>query len=95
MRKAWVCALLWAPAALAFDPRYVWLTLDTPHFEIHFHQGEYRFAAKVARIAEQAHARLSPLLDHQPLQDPRQPLDLSREFGSLAVAVQPPTSTGR
>jgi len=67
MRKAaWLCALLWAPAALGFDPRYAWLTLDTPHFEIHFHQGEYRFAAKVARIAEEAHARLSPLLDHQP-----------------------------
>jgi len=66
MRKAWLCALLWAPAALGFDPRYQWLTVDTPHFEIHFHQGEYRFAAKVARIAEEAHARLSPLLDHQP-----------------------------
>ncbi len=66
MHKAWLCALLWAPAALAFDPRYQWLTLDTPHFEIHFHQGEYRFAAKVARIAEEAHARLSPLFDHQP-----------------------------
>ena len=60
MRKAWLCALLWAPAALGFDPRYQWLTVDTPHFEIHFHQGEYRFAAKVARIAEEAHARLSP-----------------------------------
>ena len=66
MRKAWVCALLWAPAALAFDPRYQWLTLDTPHFEIHFHQGEYGLAAKVARIAEEAHARLSPLLEHEP-----------------------------
>jgi WD40-like Beta Propeller Repeat/Omp85 superfamily domain len=66
MRKAWLCALLCAPAALAFDPRYQWLTLDTPHFEIHFHQGEYRVAAKVARIAEEAHARLSPLLEHEP-----------------------------
>ena len=66
MRKIWLCALLWAPAALAFDPRHEWLTLDTPHFEIHFHQGEYRLAAKVARIAEDAHTRLSPLLEHQP-----------------------------
>jgi len=65
MRKVWLCALLCAPAALA-DPRYQWLTLDTPHFEIHFHQGEYRLAAKVARIAEEAHARLSPLFDHRP-----------------------------
>jgi len=65
MRKAWLCALLWAPAALA-DPRYQWLTIDTPHFEIHFHQGEYRLAAKVARIAEEAHSRLSPLLEHRP-----------------------------
>jgi hypothetical protein len=66
MRRALVCALLLAPAAFAYDPRYAWLTIDTPHFEIHFHQGEFALAAKVARIAENAHTRLSPLLGHVP-----------------------------
>ncbi|HWE26303.1 MAG TPA: BamA/TamA family outer membrane protein [Myxococcales bacterium] len=66
MRKALVVALLCAPAALAYDPRYVWLTIDTPHFEVHFHQGEFAFAAKVARIAESAHERLVPLFGHVP-----------------------------
>jgi WD40-like Beta Propeller Repeat/Omp85 superfamily domain len=66
MRRALACALLCAAPALAYDPRYVWLTIDTPHFEIHFHQGEFALAAKVARIAENAHARLSPLFDHVP-----------------------------
>ena len=66
MRRAVLCALLFAPASFAFDPRYAWLTIDTPHFEIHFHQGEYQLATKVARMAEQAHARLVPLFDHAP-----------------------------
>jgi Tol biopolymer transport system component len=68
MRRALLCALLFAPPSFAFDPRYDWLTIDTPHFEVHFHQGEYAFAAKVARIAEEAHARLVPLFGHVPSQ---------------------------
>jgi hypothetical protein len=61
-------ALLLAAAfpALALDPRYVWETIDTPHFEIHYHQGMYRYAQKTARLAEEAHRRLAPLLDHEP-----------------------------
>lgn len=59
--------LLCAAAARAWpDPRTEWLTLDTPHFEVHFHQGEYRLAARMARLAEEAHRRLSPVLDHRP-----------------------------
>jgi hypothetical protein len=65
-RVALLFALLCAGTARAADPRFDWQTIDTPHFEIHFHQGEYRFAAKLARMAEAAHARLSPLLDHVP-----------------------------
>src|SRR5256885_1130621 len=65
-RIALALALLCAGTARAADPRFDWQTIDTPHFEIHFHQGEYRFAARLARMAEAAHARLSPLLDHVP-----------------------------
>ena len=57
-------ALLSEPARA--DPRFAWETLDTPHFEIHYHQGELQLALRVARLAEEAHARLSPILDHQP-----------------------------
>ncbi|HUJ26211.1 MAG TPA: hypothetical protein VLW85_09345, partial [Myxococcales bacterium] len=52
--------------ALALDPRFVWETLETPHFEVHYHQGMYLYAQKVARAAELSHRRLVPLLDHAP-----------------------------
>ncbi|MFL5377260.1 MAG: BamA/TamA family outer membrane protein [Myxococcales bacterium] len=65
-RLAFVAALLCAGAARAADPRFDWQTIDTPHFEIHFHQGGYRFAAKTARTLEAAFTRLSPLFDHAP-----------------------------
>ena len=69
---ALVAALLGLAALLALparaDYRYVWETLDTPHFEIHYHQGHYLMALKLARLAEEAHARLQPLLDHRPVE---------------------------
>jgi hypothetical protein len=58
--------LLAALPALALDPRFDWETLETPHFQVHYHQGTYRFAQRVARAAELAHQRLAPLLDHLP-----------------------------
>src|ERR1700748_2866564 len=58
-------SLLALPAA-AMDPRFVWRTLDTPHFEIHYHQGMYRYAQKIARMAEESHRKLHPLLAHEP-----------------------------
>src|SRR5207237_3034411 len=51
--------------ASALDPRFVWETIDTPHFEIHYHQGMYAYAQKVARAAELAHPRLVTLLEHE------------------------------
>ena len=44
----------------------MWETIDTPHFEVHYHQGMYLYAQKVARAAELSHRRLVPLLDHEP-----------------------------
>src|SRR5919204_2355739 len=58
--------LLAALPAAALDPRFVWETLDTPHFQVHYHQGTYRYAQRVARAAELAYRRLVPLLDHVP-----------------------------
>ncbi|TMA31819.1 MAG: hypothetical protein E6J88_03340, partial [Deltaproteobacteria bacterium] len=44
----------------------MWETVETPHFQVHFHQGMYRYAQKIARAAEESHRRLVPLLDHEP-----------------------------
>jgi len=32
--------LLYNPALAKFDPDFIWTTLVTPHFYIHYHQGE-------------------------------------------------------
>ena len=66
MNKLFAAALLCSLPALAIDPRYVWETVDTPHFAVHYHQGQYLFAQKLARMAEESHRRLVPLLDHEP-----------------------------
>jgi WD40-like Beta Propeller Repeat/Omp85 superfamily domain len=71
--RAWpwaiaICLCLPRAAPAQDDPRHAWLTLDTPHFEVHYHQGEYRLASKIARMAELAHTRLAPLLDHEPVE---------------------------
>jgi len=58
--------LLFALPALALDPRFVWETLETPHFQVHYHQGMYRYAQRAARAAELSWERLVPLLDHVP-----------------------------
>ena len=55
-----------AGPARAYDPAYTWQTLETPHFQIHFHQGEYALAQRAAQVAEAAHRRLAPLLGHEP-----------------------------
>jgi len=59
-------AFLAAATAARADPRFEWRTVETPHFEIHYHQGNARLAQKAARLAEESHRRLVPLLDHEP-----------------------------
>ena len=63
-RAAWLLCgalLLAVPDAAAgpYDPALRFRTYRTPHFTIHFHHGEERLAARLADIAESAHARLS------------------------------------
>src|ERR1700694_2270789 len=65
-RCALVALLLLPLPAAALDPRFVWETVETPHFQVHYHQGMYRYAQKMARAAELSHERLLPLLDHFP-----------------------------
>ena len=54
--------------AQPYDPDFRWRTLDTPHFRLHFHQGEEGLVQDVAREAERAHALLAPRLGYDPAQ---------------------------
>ncbi len=59
--------LLPASSALAkFDPAFTWTTLETPHFLIHYHQGEEELAKRAAVIAEDVHDRLVPRIKWDP-----------------------------
>jgi dipeptidyl aminopeptidase/acylaminoacyl peptidase len=61
-----VACLLAAPAAAQYDPAFVWRTIDTEHFQIHYHQGEEALAQRVAGVAEHANAVLSPIMGYAP-----------------------------
>ncbi|MBS2032639.1 MAG: PD40 domain-containing protein [Deltaproteobacteria bacterium] len=49
-----------------YDPALKWSTLDTPHFRLHFHNGEEQLAQRAARAAEAARSRLQLLLGPAP-----------------------------
>lgn len=72
MRSLKALALLLLAASVAeaaqYPPGYRWRTITTEHFLIHFHQGEEELAQRAAVIAEQAHVRVSSLLDAKPTQ---------------------------
>lgn len=53
-------------AGAQYDPSFKWSTLETPHFRLHFHDGEEALAQHAARAAEAARARLLPLIGHAP-----------------------------
>ena len=55
-----------SPAFAKFDPAFTWTTLETPHFDIHYHQGEEEIAKRAAVIAEDVHARLVPRIKWNP-----------------------------
>ncbi|HET7825851.1 MAG TPA: hypothetical protein VFK90_10975, partial [Anaeromyxobacter sp.] len=68
--RALCAAALLSAAALAraqpYDPAFRWRTIETPHFRVHFHQGEDALAQEVAREAERAHEILTPKLGYAP-----------------------------
>jgi len=53
--------------AFAVDPTRNWQTIETDHFYIHFVEGGQTLANKAAGIAENAHNKLSPVIDWTPL----------------------------
>jgi len=48
------------------DPSFSWMTLTSPHFLIHYHQGEESLANRVAILAEDAHIKLVPRMKSEP-----------------------------
>lgn len=59
--------LFYLPASFAkTDPSFSWMTLTSPHFLIHYHQGEEALAKRAVVIAEDVHARLVPRMKSQP-----------------------------
>lgn len=49
-----------------FDPRLDWKTIQTEHFNIHFHTGEEAIGFKMATISEKIYQELSPQLQWKP-----------------------------
>mgnify|MGYP001140208550 CR=1 FL=1 len=47
-------------------PTARWLTLETPHFELHFYPEEREFAEKAAHVAERAYRLITRYLNWEP-----------------------------
>ncbi|MCG6969524.1 MAG: hypothetical protein LJE85_07135 [Gammaproteobacteria bacterium] len=53
-------------AAFTQDPALSWKTIHTPHFQIHYHDGELDLAKELAEIAEKTHSQLSQYFEWDP-----------------------------
>ena len=62
----WATTWLGTAHAASFDPRLEWRTLQTPHFNITFHQGEAALAEEVAGIAEAVFEKMTAEFDYAP-----------------------------
>ncbi|MEK6744632.1 MAG: BamA/TamA family outer membrane protein [Nitrospirota bacterium] len=74
VRALALAAILFLCASSAhakFDPSFVWTTLETPHFLIHYHQGAEETAKRAAVIAEDVHSRLVPAIKWEPKEKTR------------------------
>jgi Tol biopolymer transport system component len=58
--------LYFSPGFAKTDPSFSWMTLTSPHFLIHYHQGEEALAQRVVVLAEGVHALLVPRMKSQP-----------------------------
>jgi len=55
-----------AGSADAGDPDRVWMTVESPHFVVHYYEPNGDVGRRVAVVAERAHRTLAVALDHQP-----------------------------
>jgi len=72
-----------------FDPAFTFTTLETPHFLIHYHQGEEELAQSAARIAEEEHARLVPRIKWEPKDKTHLVFVDKADFGMGQTSVAP------
>lgn len=63
---ALVALLLPASARAGSDPDQTWATIATAHFDIHYHDGGRDMALHAAAVAEEALAKLAPVLGWTP-----------------------------
>jgi len=64
----WLFSFTTAHAAFLFDPALDWFTLQSEHFEIHYHDGEEALAKRAAEIAEQQYLETGRYLYWYPKQ---------------------------
>jgi Tol biopolymer transport system component len=55
-----------AHAATRYDPSLRFRSMTTPHFVIHYHQGEEALALRLSLIVERVHADLTARMQHAP-----------------------------
>jgi WD40-like Beta Propeller Repeat len=63
------CVVACAPPAAAatrYDPALRFRSMTTPHFVIHYHQGEEALALRLSLIVERVHADLTSRMQHAP-----------------------------
>lgn len=70
MRWLFFCILLLFTqtcyAGLTHDSGLTWVTAESAHFRIHYHDGEQKLAEKALSIAESVYQRLTPIFDWYP-----------------------------
>jgi len=68
MKKLLLLIILFYPVSVfaKYDPLFKWNTIETKHFQIHFHQGEELIAQRAAVISEDIHERLVPRIKWEP-----------------------------
>ncbi len=85
-----VAAADYSPAAPARRiPRRGWLTLETPHFLLHFPPGEEKTARQVAEAAEAAHRLLVPRLEYLPEEKTHVVLSDTADTANAATSATP------
>jgi len=62
----WLVGISSLPAAVSHRAGLEWYSLDSKHFQVHFHKGIEDQARKVLAVAEKVHTRLSAFLEWQP-----------------------------
>jgi hypothetical protein len=61
-----LASVLPAAAATRYDPALRFRSVTTPHFIIHYHQGEEALALRLSLIVERVHADLTARMEHAP-----------------------------